>query len=215
MIKIFKNFLPHDEAWSMACSIDATPSNWWSTVIKHNNLKTVLHLQENVGGYRENAQQEPLLQKSVQSGAFSYKFRRTTAHKTGCACAECVFRENVLNSKKFKDFIVKNTNLKKPVLSETFTSAYYPGDFLGQHTDKKRGIAFIFNLSWKWKPEYGGLLHVANESGFQCYVPGWGDLVLLELGESGENHFVSEVTSMAPRPRIAISGWYNEGDTDA
>jgi Rps23 Pro-64 3,4-dihydroxylase Tpa1-like proline 4-hydroxylase len=59
------------------------------------------------------------------------------------------------------------------------------------------------------------LLHVANESGFQCYVPGWGDLVLLELGESGENHFVSEVTSMAPRPRIAISGWYNEGDTDA
>ena len=73
--------------------------------------------------------------------------------------------------------------------------------------------SFIFNLSWKWRPEYGGLLHVENELGFQAYNPGWGDLVLLSLAEGkGENHFVSEVTKYAPRPRLAISGWFNEGE---
>ena len=95
----------------------------------------------------------------------------------------------------FKNIIRENTSIKNPVLYETFTSAYYPGDFLGRHTDEKRGVAFIFNLSWQWKPEYGGILSIENGDSWISYVPGWGDLVLLELGELGKVHFVSEVSS--------------------
>lgn len=208
MIKVFKNFLTHEHAWKLACSIDATPANWWSKAIKHNGK--LHYLNQNVGGYRQNYEIEHSLRSSVLNNKFSYKFSRTTQHKAGCSCWECDFKENTLNSKEFKNFISENTSVKNPVIHETFTSAYYPGDFLGQHTDEKRGVAFVFNLSWKWKPEYGGLLNVENETGFQTYVPGWGDLVLLELGETGQNHFVSEVSAFAPRPRLAISGWYND-----
>lgn len=212
MIQIFKNFLTHEHAWNLACSIDGTPSNWWAHVIRHKALEGPLYTQSNVGGYRQRFENDFHLRKSVEKGSFTYRFHRTTTHKENCPCWECTFKKDVLESENFKQFITQQTSLKNPILHESFTSAYYPGDFLGQHTDEKRGVAFIFNLSWKWKPEYGGLLHVENDIGFQCYVPGWGDLVLLELGETGENHFVSEVSHLAPRPRIAISGWYNESD---
>lgn len=212
MIKIFKKFLTHEHSWDLACAIDGTPSHWWYHTIKHQQLKSPLYTQSNVGGYRQRFEQDFQIRKSIQNNSFTYKFHRTTEHKNNCTCWECSFKTDVLESKNFKTFLIENTHLKDPVLYETFTSAYHPGDFLGQHTDENRGIAFIFNLSWKWKPEYGGLLHVENDSGFQCYVPGWGDLVLLDLGNSGQNHFVSEVSSLAPRPRIAISGWYNEND---
>lgn len=115
-------------------------------------------------------------------------------------------------SDNFRDFLIQETSLTNPVLDESFTSAYYPKDFLSQHKDDRRGIAFIFHLSWDWKPEYGGLFHVENETGFNTYVPGWGDLVLMELGETGHNHFVSEVSEYAPRPRLAISGWFSDAE---
>lgn len=212
MFRIFKEFLNHEQAWDLACSIDGTPSHWWSHVLKHGNTKNPIYTHSNVGGYRQRFTEDFNIRQSVQTDNFTYKFHRTTAHKTGCNCWECKFKKDILNNENFKSFLTDNTSLKNPVLYESFTSAYHPGDFLGQHHDKERGVAFVFNLSWKWKPEYGGLLHVENEYGFQSYVPGWGDLILLELGESGENHFVSEVSSLAPRPRLAISGWYNESD---
>jgi len=37
-------------------------------------------------------------------------------------------------------------------------------------------------------------------------------LVLMELGEKGHNHFVSEVSEYAPRPRLAISGWFSDAE---
>lgn len=211
MVKIFKEFLDHKQAWDLACSIDGTPANWWNHVLKHKGLEKPLNTNENVGGYRHRFENMAKIQKTVEKGLFAYKFHRTTPHVAKCTCWECKFRTSMLESKEFKDFITKETGLKNPVLFETFTAAYHPKDFLGQHTDEQRGIAFIFHLSWKWKPEYGGLFHVENEEGFQTYVPGWGDLVLMNLGESGKNHFVSEVSELAPRPRISIGGWYNEG----
>ena len=214
MIKVFKEFLEHKQAWDLACSIDGTQPSWWAHVVKHKGLKKPLYTSDNVGGYRHRFEQDSAITKSIEKGAFTYKFHRTTGHVSKCSCWECKFKKEVLESEQFKEFLIENTSLKNPVLHESFTSAYHPGDFLGQHTDEQRGIAFIFHLSWKWKPEYGGLFHLENEDGFQTYVPSWGDLVLMELGETGQNHFVSEVTDKAPRPRLAISGWFNEGPTD-
>lgn len=210
MIKVFKEFLEHKQAWDLACSIDSTPAHWWAHVIKHKGLDKPLYTYKTVGGYRHRFEQEYSIKKSLQNDAFTYKFHRTTPHVKTCRCWECKFRKDVLESQEFIDFLKKETSLKNPVLLETFTAAYHAGDFLGRHTDENRGIAFIFHLSWKWKPEYGGLFHVENESGYQTYVPGWGDLVLMELGDSGENHFVSEVSELSPRPRLSIGGWYNE-----
>ena len=213
MIKLYKSFLPHDHAWDLACSIDATPAHWWFKALRYKDRKTPEYCNNNVGGYRQQFIAENSLAKSVTDGFYSYKWTRSTPHVKNCKCYECTFKKDVLESEGFKSFLKQETHLKNPVLNEYFTSIYYPGDFLGQHHDQGKGIAFIFNLSWKWRPEYGGLLHVENELGFQAYNPGWWDLVLLSLAEgNGENHFVSEVTKYAPRPRLAISGWFNEGE---
>lgn len=213
MIKVIKNFLSHDEAWKLACSADGTPANWWSKAIKHNKTTRPIMASHNIGGYRQEYGTAHDIVNSVNSNAFTYRFTRSTNHVKGCTCWECTFKQKVLNSEEFKNVIRRETNVKNPVLHESFTSAYYPGDFLGRHTDEKRGVAFIFNLSWDWKPEYGGILNVENGDTWTSYVPGWGDLVLLELGEKGAVHFVSEVSSFAPRPRLAISGWYNDAES--
>ena len=213
MIKILKNYLSHDESWNLACAADGTPAHWWSKAIKHNKTAKPIMMNNNIGGYRQEYGASHHITNSVNSNDFTYKFSRSTNHVKGCGCWECTFKKEVLESEKFKDVIRKNTSLENPVLYETFTSAYYPGDFLGRHTDEKRGVAFIFNLSWDWKPEYGGILSVENGDTWTSYVPGWGDLVLLELGEIGKVHFVSEVSSLAPRPRLSISGWYNDAES--
>jgi Rps23 Pro-64 3,4-dihydroxylase Tpa1-like proline 4-hydroxylase len=101
-------------------------------------------------------------------------------------------------------------DLKNPFLYESFVSSYSSGDFLNLHSDKQRGIAFILNLTQGWKPEYGGLLNVIkDENNIQTIFPKFNSLVLLNLGEAGTPHFVSEVSKYAPFSRIAISGWYN------
>ncbi len=212
MHKIYKNFLTHDHAWDLACSIDSTPSNWFDLAISTSDTKgpAPLEIPLNVGGYRKRFDYEESIRNDIVNGRFAYQFHKTTPHVIGCYCWECTFKKEVLMSDNFRDFLVKETSLTNPALDECFTSAYYPKDFLGQHQDDRRGIAFIFHLSWDWKPEYGGLFHVENEKGFDTYVPGWGDLVLMELGEKGHNHFVSEVTEYAPRPRLAISGWFSD-----
>lgn len=213
MIKILKNYLSHDESWNLACAADGTPAHWWSKAIKHNKTTKPIMMNNTIGGYRQEYGASQHITNSVNSNAFTYRFSRSTNHVKGCGCWECTFKKEVLESEKFKDVIRKNTGIKNPVLYETFTSAYYPGDFLGRHTDEKRGVAFIFNLSWDWKPEYGGILNIENGDTWTSYVPGWGDLVLLELGEIGKVHFVSEVSSLAPRPRLAITGWYNDAES--
>src|SRR6056300_1713430 len=116
MIKIFKNFLEHEHAWNLACSIDGTPSNWWAHAIKHKGLDKPLYLQKNVGGYRHEFEQQNQVRKSVEKGAFTYKFHRTTPHKLNCSCWECTFKKEVLESDNFKQFLTENTALNNPVL---------------------------------------------------------------------------------------------------
>lgn len=208
MLKIYKNYLEHKQAWDLACSIDGTQPHWWSHVINHSKLKGPLHTYDNVGGYRHRFQVQNEFFNTIQKNAFAYKFHRTTKHVATCTCWECKFRDEVLLSEEVKTLLIKDMGMKEPKLLEYFTSAYHAGDFLGVHTDEgKNGVAFIFHLSWEWKPEYGGLFHLENKEGYQSYVPGWGDLVLMK---TGKNHFISEVSELAPRPRIAISGWFSE-----
>ena len=124
MFQVFKGFLKHEQAWDLACSIDGTPSHWWSHVVKHSDTKDPIYTQSNVGGYRQRFVEDFKLRQSVQQSGFSYKFHRTTPHKVGCTCWECSFKKDILDNQKFKDFLIKNTSLQNPVLYESFTSAY-------------------------------------------------------------------------------------------
>ena len=45
-----------------------------------------------------------------------------------------------------------------------FLSKYLSGDFLSTHTDyvEKRDIAFVYQLTKYWRPEYGGLFYLRD-----------------------------------------------------
>jgi SM-20-related protein len=86
---------------------------------------------------------------------------------------------------------------------------YRAGHFLTQHDDGQdpmRLAAFTLSLSSGWREEWGGLLHLTDENGGieRTFVPEFNSLVLFNVPR---NHFVSEVASTAPGPRLTISGW--------
>jgi Rps23 Pro-64 3,4-dihydroxylase Tpa1-like proline 4-hydroxylase len=211
MIKIFRDFLPEHQAEYLSNSIINTKEDWWSYAIKHSATEKVLYYKNNIQQREALLGVQPTINLSFVNGQFTYKFKRSTKHVDSCNCYECTFRQTYLESKEFKDFISKEAEIENPKIYETFVSVYERGDFLSMHHDGKRGVAFIFNLTKNWLPEYGGLLNVVQEDGtYKAIVPEYNSLVLLtNLGETGTNHFVSEISAIAPRARLAISGWYN------
>lgn len=210
MIKVFNDFLPEEKAEELSAAIYDTPEHWWSHVHKYDKTENPIHYQNTLRDeYRKKEIEQDFI-KSFHEGSFTYRFKRSTSHVPECACYECKFKEETLESEEFKTFIEEEMDLKDPFLYESFVSSYSSGDFLNLHSDQQRGIAFIFNLTQGWKPEYGGLLNVIkDENNIQTIFPKFNSLVLLNLGEAGTPHFVSEVSKYAPFSRIAISGWYN------
>jgi Rps23 Pro-64 3,4-dihydroxylase Tpa1-like proline 4-hydroxylase len=209
MITIIDNILDTETANKLVTDIHNTPSTWWSYAYKVHNNDTH-YLGHSLSFERAFETMDKELCSSLRQGSFSYKFRRSTKHVENCDCYECTFKKEYL-LKSIKHIIMETCKLKNPYLFESFISIYSEGDFLGSHTDGKRNIAFVLNLTKDWKPEYGGLLNIRNEDNtYTAYVPKFNSLFLMDVTDEKSIHFVSEVTKFAPTQRIAISGWYNE-----
>lgn len=88
---------------------------------------------------------------------------------------------------------------------------YLPGDFLTRHqddiTEEKRQVAFVINLSPKWHPDWGGQLQFYQQDGTprDTWSPDFNSLSLFDVSHI---HSVTYVTPFAPRPRLAVSGWF-------
>ena len=69
-------------------------------------------------------------------------------------------------------------------------------------------VAFVFGLTGKWRPEWGGLLLFHDRAGEveRGLVPGMNALTLFRVPRV---HSVSLVAPFAPAPRAAVSGWLN------
>lgn len=89
-------------------------------------------------------------------------------------------------------------------------TAYGPGDFLTGHDDdvpgKNRLAAYVFGMTPRWKPEWGGLLlfHGAGEASVAGHVPRFNTLDLFAVPQ---RHSVSLVTPAAQGSRYAVTGW--------
>ena len=87
---------------------------------------------------------------------------------------------------------------------------HLPGDFLTPHNDEYEGMnrkfAYVLSLTPNWLPRWGGLLHFVDSSGGveDTVVPRFNALSLFAIGQ---NHYVSQVATYAPVPRISVTGW--------
>lgn len=168
--------------------------------------------------HRDEPQCEPSIsaakaraESEFLSGQLAYRFRRSRDHFELCDCQECAararFREADVVARVEAAMLVSGLEL-----STLFASCYRPGDFLSPHTDKGNGrVAFVWNLTRDWKPQYGGNLHLLDESWSKVdrvVAPDFNTLVLFNVEGDGRPHFVSHVAPSVPCPRLAISGWY-------
>ncbi len=206
MVKIIRNVLEEKYAEHLNSSIYNTSFDWWFHAYKYGSENPF---------YTRNPLKDSLkvndisldMERNFAKGNFVYRFSRSKAHIKTCTCYECEFN-NYLNS-DFLDLVKDTTDLQNPYIHESFISVYNRGDFLATHTDKDRGCAFVFNLTKNWRPQFGGLLNVIHtENKIETVFPEFNSLVLLDVsGKNGTPHFVSEISRMAPFPRVAISGW--------
>lgn len=210
--KSIPNFLDVEVADKLLEEIYNTKGDWWSKVICINNSSPKYLNPNNINDrLLLDSTQNPVFLNSLLNNAITYKFTRSTAHYETCGCYECEFRKNILMG-PIKQTIEKEYKHYNMELEECFISVYYPGDFLATHTDAGKGIAFMYYLSKRWLPEYGGLLNILNpnKKSYTTVCPEYNSLVLMDVsGEAGIDHFVSEVSRLAPYPRIAISGWFS------
>lgn len=87
---------------------------------------------------------------------------------------------------------------------------YSRGNFLRVHNDEatveRRRLAYVINLTRRWRPDWGGLLHFADDEGnvVDTFFPHFNSLVLFTVPQQ---HFVSYVAPYAQGARYAVTGW--------
>jgi Rps23 Pro-64 3,4-dihydroxylase Tpa1-like proline 4-hydroxylase len=94
---------------------------------------------------------------------------------------------------------------------DLIAARYLRGHFLTLHDDviesEGREIAYVLNLTREWRPEWGGLLHIADaaqQNVVRTYTPEFNSMVLFRPPLW---HFVSQVASFAAQPRYTLTGW--------
>jgi len=103
--------------------------------------------------------------------------------------------------------ITGSTHLK---FADCQATRYRTGDFLTPHDDTLEGMhrcfAYVLSLTPDWLPRWGGLLHFVDRDGGvdETITPRFNALSLFAIGQS---HYVSQVATYAPTPRISVTGW--------
>ena len=119
------------------------------------------------------------------------------------------------NSKPFLSFAKEITGIDTIAFADSQATAYEPGHFLtennGFNANKEKKVAYVFNLSPKWKTEWGGLLQFLDEKTGQVeiYVPTFNTLSIFAVPA---RYNISFVTPFAQAIRYSITGWLKEGE---
>lgn len=116
-----------------------------------------------------------------------------------------------LNSKSVLDSIRRISGFQNIDYADAQATRYDPGYFLTSHNDsvdgKNRLAAYVFNLSSRWHPDWGGnlMFYDDQKNVMDVFVPKMNSLSLFAVGTRPA---VSLVSPFARRPRLAITGWF-------
>lgn len=164
-----------------------------------------------------SAEQREALDQSVYAGARQGFQHRYEAIRVPDAEAERVASDDVfakfglwLSTGGARDFLRDVIARPELEFADAQATAYAPGDFLTAHDDavegKNRLAAYVFGLTPRWRPEWGGLLlfHDVDGDIARGLTPRFNALNLFAVPRV---HSVSMVTRAAPCRRYAVTGW--------
>lgn len=116
-----------------------------------------------------------------------------------------------LNSKGLLSLIGDITDNNAIVSANCQGTRYKTGDYLTRHNDinlsEGREIAYVFNMTKNWHPDWGGLLQFYTQQGIplESYEPRFNSLSLFDVSIP---HSVTYVTPFAKKQRYAVTGWF-------
>jgi hypothetical protein len=116
----------------------------------------------------------------------------------------------MLDSEATKSFLTEVTGRDCNGEAVGAPSMYGSDDHSLPHTDHigQRTIAYIWHLSKKWQPEWGGGLYWAQEPLANAYLhTSFNSLVLFSVTPHS-SHFVTTVSPHAKEKRLAFNGWW-------
>ncbi|MCW8107466.1 2OG-Fe(II) oxygenase [Alteromonas ponticola] len=129
----------------------------------------------------------------------------------GCGVGSIDAFNKWLNSKAVIAWIKKVSGHDDIVAASAQATRYGPGQFLTRHKDEhqteQRRVAYVFNFTEKWHPDWGGLLQFYENDGTprDSWTPGFNTLSLFDVKHI---HSVTYVTPFALQPRLSITGWF-------
>jgi len=138
----------------------------------------------------------------------------TTCEKPQCYI--CWINDIYTNEEMIKR-VSKITGIELTTTVTHFTSWYDTNQFLSPHTDlgstDGRKVAVLPYFVNVWNPAWGGLLHFTkdNKEVSETVVPAFNRAAIIDLGEFGYTHWVSQVRENLPtdQKRIAMTIWFS------
>ncbi|WP_419571050.1 2OG-Fe(II) oxygenase [Rheinheimera sp.] len=110
-------------------------------------------------------------------------------------------------------FVRDLTGRQDIIKADGQASRYLPGHFLKRHNDdgtpsqQQRIVAYTISFSQNWQADWGGLLHLQDKDlrVTQSLTPEFNTMNIFTVPR---DHFVSQVASYCPEPRLSIVGWF-------
>lgn len=149
-----------------------------------------------------------LMENAALGNGFSYGRKYITAEEKDPFLLNFY---NTLNSEVILDTIRELTGKSDINYASMQATKYIPGQFLTRHKDdvqsEGRKLAYVFNLSPEWHPDWGGLLQFFNDEGetLESWTPSFNTLSLFDVKHI---HSVTYLTPFAKKPRYALTGWF-------
>ena len=115
-----------------------------------------------------------------------------------------------LSSAEVVSLLRRITGCEEIDFADAQATAYGLGHFLTSHDDdvegKRRHAAYVFNLTPRWRTDWGGLLLFHRDDGHvaEAFTPSFNALNLFKVPQP---HSVSMVTPFAAARRYSVTGW--------
>jgi Rps23 Pro-64 3,4-dihydroxylase Tpa1-like proline 4-hydroxylase len=186
---------------------------WWQLINTPQGIVELDRAKRAAMSAEEQADLEARVQEGARYG-FQYRYEglRVPAGAEEMDDAADPLDEfaELMSSAPMIEFLRAVTGSEEVAFTDGQATAYGPGDFLTGHDDdvagKNRIAAYVFGMTPKWRPEWGGLLlfHGEGDSTVSGVVPRFNTLDLFAVPQQ---HSVSLVSPAAPVRRYAITGW--------
>ena len=208
---VVRPFLNKEICEKLTNFLDTMDKTWWyHSSMTDEGKKEIRRLPENLATIKKR-RGEAL--KLFSTETFSYSFDRTIGnHYSTCKCELCSFDKNVIKSDDFCNYIEKVTSQTGLKLGTYFYTRYNAGDFLYPHTDSPNGkVALVLHLTRDWKPWYGGNLCLLGNKWLsirKTFVPQYNSLMIMNIVDKKNPHFVEYIPESVIKPRYAMVCWF-------